>query len=291
MKTRIVPESNYKSIWLPSGKTIRIAIDSNNPITELKHPEFYDIKLTEKCLGKCKWCYQNSNETDKHYENITDKLRRFFGSMEKKDLPYQIAYGGGEPTEHPEFSEAMRITKEEFDICPNYTTNGMWAIDEEKSKKIVETTKNYCGGVAISTHPHLNKYWKSAAKKFVENGVRLNFHVIISDKKSIDRFIKIFNEWKDKVEYFVLLPYGNVGKAAENRKKIAWDYLVKVFPKEDASQIAFGANFYPYLMKGELDIKVSLYEPEIMSKYVDLKDDGYMYASSFSDKILKEKLF
>lgn len=50
---------------------------------------------------------------------------------------------------------------------------------------------------------------------------------------------------------------------------------------ENQSQIAFGANFYPYLLKGGHNIKVALYEPEIMSKFLDLKDMK-VYPSSFN---------
>ena len=34
----------------------------------------------------------------------------------------------------------------------------------------------------------------------------INMHYIISDKKSVDDFIKIYNQYKDIVLYFVLLP-------------------------------------------------------------------------------------
>jgi len=83
---------------------------------------------------------------------------------------------------------------------------------------------------------------------------------------------------QDKIDYFVLLPYGNQGRA-EN-KEIDWEYLVTKLP-DNQSQIAFGANFYPYLCNGGHNIKVSLYEPEIMSKFLDLKDMS-LYTSSFN---------
>lgn len=288
MKIRTAPESNYKSIWLESGKTMRFAIDPSKPITELQHPEFFDIKLTGHCAGKCPQCYMDSNITDVHYDNVVGKLRQLFNSIPKDQQVYQIAYGGGEPTSHPEFAEVLRVTKEEFDITPNYTTNGMF-IDTPQWFEVVEATKKYAGGVAISCHPHLKSQWSVAANLFIANKIRLNFHNIISDKESIDAFLEIFKEWKDRVEYFVLLPYGNVGRAVP--KEIDWDYFVKVFPKENKEQIAFGANFYPYLLRGELDVKVSLYEPEIMSKFITLEGTGAMYKSSFSSEILKKDLF
>jgi len=290
MKTRVAEESNYKSIYLDSGKTIRIAINPYMDITELEYPEFYDIKITSNCEGNCTKCYMNSNETDLHYENSVEKLRNFFNSIPEEHLPYQIAYGGGEPTSSPEFNDIMKMTKEEFNIIPNFTTNGMWALkfSKEEINKHLEVVKKYCGGVAVSCHDHLKKYWTTASNLYLENNIRLNFHIIISDKESIDEFIEIYNEWKDKVEYFVLLPYTNVGRAKNNPKDINWEYFKENFKKIDnKSKIAFGANFYPYLKNNELDVKISLYEPEILSKFLDLKD-GNVYKSSFAvDKPIK----
>lgn len=276
IKTRIFPENNYKAIWC-NGKTLRFAIEPSLPITELEYPEFYDIKVTGNCLGNCPYCYMDSKQ-EQHYENIISKVRNFFKGMTSNQLPFQVALGGGEPTSHPDFIELLKVLKEEFDICPNYTTNGMFVSDPELLHKVIFNTKQYCGGVAVSCHPHLTNYWKAAALGFSNNKIRLNFHIIISDKESIDYFKEIYNEWKDKVEYFVLLPYGNQGRA--EKKEIDWEYLVQSLP-ENQSKIAFGANFYPYLLKGVHNIKVSLYEPELMSKFLDLKDMR-IYPSSFN---------
>lgn len=289
MKTRCVPESNYKSIWLESGKTMRFAIDPSKPITELEYPEFYDIKLTAHCGANCPQCYMDSKPSDPHYENVVEKLRELFSRTPVDQQVYQIAFGGGEPTSHPDFTEVLRMTKEEYDITPNYTTNGMWIDDLQKKENILRATKMYAGGVAISCHPHLNETWARAAKAYIASGIRLNFHNIISDRKSIDTFLEIFYKWKEFIEYFVLLPYGNIGRAEP--KDIDWDYFISVFPKENKEQIAFGANFYPYLLRGELDVNVSLYEPEIMSKFISLEGNGSLYKSSFSSEILKDNLF
>lgn len=286
IKTRIEEKANYKSVWCNS-KTVRFAIDPSKPITELEWPEFFDIKLTGNCLGKCPQCYMDS-KPEKHYENIVGKTRKFFNSIPKENLPYQIAYGGGEPTSHPDFLDVLKVTKEEYDVCPNYTTNGMWVDDKEKTKNLLTATKKYCGGVAVSCHPHLRQYWELASNEYVNSGIKLNFHIIISDKESIDYFREIYDEWKVKVDYFVLLPYGAQGRAVQ--KDINWDYLVSKLPEEQ-SKIAFGANFYPYLLKGGHNIKISLYEPEIMSKFITLEGTGKMYKSSFSNEVVKENLF
>lgn len=281
IKTRIEEESNYRAVWC-NGKTLRFQIDHTKPIIELKYPEFYDLKVTGNCEGKCPWCYMDS-QPEEHYENIIQKAKDFFGPMTTNQRPFQVALGGGEPTSHPDFLKLLKLLKEEFDICPNYTTNGMWCYPDdlyitEKEFNLLDYTKRYCGGVAISCHPHLKQYWEEAADLYYHNDTKLNFHLIISDKESINNFVSIYNNWKNKVDYFVLLPYGNQGRAPY--KEINWEYLVKSLP-EDSSKIAFGANFYPYLLKGDHNIKISLYEPEIMSKFIDMKDMK-IYPSSFN---------
>lgn len=291
IKIRKEEEANYRAIWC-NGKTLRFAIDPKQPIKELKYPEFYDIKVTGNCEGACPWCYMDS-KPESHYSDIIEKTRKFFSNIPRENLPFQIAAGGGEPTSHPDFLEWIKMLKEEFDICPNYTTNGMWCrsdvFEPQKQADLLYTTKKYCGGVAISCHPHLRGYWEEAAQLYVNNGIKLNFHIIISDKQSIDEFTEIYKVWSDKVDYFVLLPYGNQGRAS--KKEINWEYLLQVLP-ENKNQIAFGANFYPYLLKGGHDITISLYEPELMSKFITLEGNGALYYSSFSvDKPITTNLF
>ncbi|MCP4703554.1 MAG: radical SAM protein, partial [candidate division Zixibacteria bacterium] len=246
IKTREFPESNYRGIWY-RGKTLRIALDPKKPITELEYPEFYDVKITGKCEGECPWCYMDSKKEDKHFTNIVEKVNNYFGPMSINERPFQVACGGGNPNEHPDFIEVLEAFKD-LGIEPNYTTNGMGLTDD-----ILNATKKYCGGVAVSCHPHLEYHWKKAAWQLSDHGVRLNFHNIISDRKSIDDFKNIYDKWKDVVEYFVLLPYGNQGRAPD--KEINWEYLLTKLP-ENTSQIAFGANFYPYLLAGGHNIKV-----------------------------------
>lgn len=271
IKTRCFPESNYKAVFL-NGKTIRMALDSFKPITELKYPEFYDVKITGKCEGNCPWCYQDSKSEDEHYDNVLPKIDCFFGRMTENQKPFQVALGGGEPTLHPQFIDILK----EFDslgIMPNYTTNAMHMTDD-----IINATMQYCGGIAISCHEHLYSHWKPFLHWIGGGEIKVNLHIIISDKESIDRFRDIFYKHKDIVDHFVLLPHVAQGRASS--KNLQCEYLFNEIDKLNTKKVAFGALFYPYLLKNQKRFDVSLYEPEIMSKYLDLKDMR-LYKSSF----------
>ena len=267
VKTRIHKENNYKALFV-NGKTLRIKLDSKKPMTELKYPEFYDVKITDKCYGNCPYCYQNSTSDNDHY-NILDNIKSFFGNMSVNERPFQVAIGGGEPTLHPDFFECLE-TFYNLGIMPNYTTNGM-----SISNELIENTKKYCGGVAVSIHRHL----KQNIDKLINEQIKLNLHIMISDKESIDYFFKIYEKYKNKIEYFVLLPIVNFGRAKEY--KIDDKYLFdKLYDLKDTKKITFGAMFHPYLKKNKF-MGLSLYDPEMFSKYLDMKDMS-LHKSSFS---------
>ena len=281
MKTRTFPNENYKAVYM-NGKTMRFLHDNTQPMKELKYSEFYDVKITNKCNGKCPYCYQDSTPDNDSTQNMVDRIRNYFEPMSTNERPFQVAIGGGEPTLHPSFIEILK-TVYDLGITPNYTTNGMHI-----SPEIVVATKKYCGGVAITCHKHLNEHWRRAHTYFTDNGVKTNFHIVISDRKSVNEFFKIYKEFKGKVDYFVLLPYIVKGRAKP--VKIEYKYLFHLldFIKDetDISDIAFGAKFYEHEKKLK-QLNVSLYEPEIMSKYLDFVEMK-KYNSSFDDEPIGE---
>ena len=276
IKKRVERESNYSAIFI-NGKTLRMPLDPKKGIVELKYPEFYDVKLNSICYGKCKNCYMDSRDTGFNYKAL-ENLRIFFEPMNQNQRPFQIAYGGGEPTLHPDFCSILEYTHS-LGIVPNYTTNGMF-IDEYNCDKIVEATKKYSMAVALSCHSHLEIFWKRAAMLFFRNKIKTNFHVIISDKESVDNFLKIYNEYTGSVLYFVLLPLTAKGRCKE--ANVEHEYLFDELSKlDDIKDVAFGANFYPMLKTTKHKFDLSLYPPEIMSKFLDLKDNK-IYKSSFA---------
>jgi hypothetical protein len=66
--------------------------------TKSETPELVDLKLTDKCSEGCSFCYQNSSPEGKHADltNVKNLLRGF-----RDYHVFEVAIGGGEPTEYP----------------------------------------------------------------------------------------------------------------------------------------------------------------------------------------------
>jgi len=277
VKKRELPESNYSAVYV-DGSTIRIPIDPQKEITELEWPEFYDVGINSLCYGSCSYCYTCATNKGENFNKILDKTWEFFGSMTENNRPFQVALGGsGEPTLHPDLPQLLRLYND-LGIVPNYTTNGMHLDD-----CILDATVNYCGGVAVTIHNHLEKHWRRAIRELNEAKVRLNVHYVVSDEESIFKLHNLYHELRGEVEYFVLLPMMPVGFASGadpvNYHALGL-WMENVYQNKD---IAFGSQAYEFLKKHP-EYGCSLYPPEIMSKYLVMDDNMNIYNNSFDMK-------
>jgi len=74
-------------------------------------PELADISISNYCSKQCNFCYRNSGPSGdfmsiKDYGFVLDNL-----SDKKWGKVFQVALGGGEPTEHPDFIKILEITR------------------------------------------------------------------------------------------------------------------------------------------------------------------------------------
>lgn len=271
MRKRQFPERNYKAVFDPvSGETLRLRFDNNKPISRLEFPELLDISLGTKCLGHCSYCYANSKSEGTLYEDCVYKINGWFGKMSENERPFQVAIGGGgEPTLHPEFIPIL-LTFKGLGIVPNYTTNGM-----HLTPRIVEATRKYCGGVAVSCHEHLLPHWLKAVEMFCELGVKVSLHVMIGHRRgSVEQFWAIYDRYVNMVSNFVLLPYQAIGRGeptcfTDLECNLLFDTLLIKKP----TKVSFGALFYNLLQaRPDLckSLDIAIYEPEVMSGYVKL---------------------
>lgn len=279
VKVRSFPEDNYKAIFV-GGKTYRFLHDPRKPLaSEITYPEFYDVAINSWCAGGCDYCYVAAKETGIHYRDVLGKIEAVFGSMDENQRPFQVALGGeGEPTSHPAFREVLRKFRS-LGIAPNYTTNGM-----HLNSEIMDATLESESGVAVSIHPHLKEHWTKALVDYGKENVRLNTHIVISNAATINFFWKMFDRYRDSVEYFVLLPY--MSNRLAPYKEVDLEHLEKTMDDRmgDLEQVAFGSNLYQFLLDTGNRYNASLYEPESVSGYLILDDPIGFYEDSHGMK-------
>lgn len=290
MGVRYDDSKNYMAVKV--GKlTTRYCDADKGTITELDYPEFYDVDIFtlknddpkyKSCHAECPYCYLDAGKSCGYVKNAAEVVDACFAHMDMNQRPFQVALpGSGESTDHPELEDILAKFRE-LCIEPNCTTNGIWA-DKEWDKYYAMFEK-YCGGIAVTCHDHLKKYWNILFDKYAaaKSKIVLNTHHLIHSKESIDNFIELFKKHSGIINTFVLLPLETSGRQKTD-VVIEWDYLVERLAElPSMNTIAFGANFYPYLKDHPiLSKKVDIYEPEIMSGFLRLEDKT-TYLSSFN---------
>lgn len=268
---RIREQGKYKSFFTNSFKTIRL---SNEPP---QTPELLDVAINDKCLANCPYCYTSALKSGNNYDNIIEKAEEIWGGIPLNDRPFQIAIGGaGEPTLHPKFKSFVKKVRE-LEIIPNYTTNGMHLTDD-----LLAYTEWFCGGVALSWHPHIKKVFEKAITKLSQIDTKLNVHVIVGQENSLQQLQEMYDKYKYIVEYFVILPYQAVGRGKRIETDKVWMDTFKWIESVNSKKFAFGALFYDFLQKNDIPLQMSIYNPDVYSGYVMLNDNyKKIYKSSY----------
>lgn len=225
-------------------------------------------------------CYQDSRPRRRHApKELVEQVIKGFDVP-----PYQIAIGGGEPTEHPDFPEILRKARE-LGTVPNYTTNGAKLLPE-----IVEATNEVCGGVAMTFHAFKGLDWFIEHYLALKNAlkVQVNVHVIADQSvaKNIDALISRISE-TGPLRIVLLAYYPDVGRATFEGimpKQIYMKDLPEAIMKalEVGYQIAFSEGMLPFILsRPEMGIRSDFFmrSEGYFSCYFDSK--GRISESSF----------
>lgn len=127
-------------------------------------PELLDVSITNYCERGCDFCYRGSNKNGKSMS--LELYEKILKNAEQTGV-FQIAIGGGNPNQHPQFIEILKLTRK-YGIIPSYTTNG-----QGMTKEIYEASKKYAGAVAVSWYSPSDD-----AKKVIKN-CRLSLYLVI----------------------------------------------------------------------------------------------------------------
>jgi radical SAM protein with 4Fe4S-binding SPASM domain len=134
-------------------------------------PELMDIAITNWCDRDCPMCYRNSDHNGQHM-SVSDYHLIMAQAAELGVL--QVALGGGNPNQHPDFCRILECTRRHFAIVPSYTTNGRGL-----SVKVVDASAEFCGAVAVSAYPPFDETSR-AIQTLVAAGVRTNVHFVLT---------------------------------------------------------------------------------------------------------------
>ncbi len=203
------PQEHYSTLFNPTTGFFARVEDRGypEPFWSEHGPELIDISITNWCDRDCAICYRGSGKHGSHmplveYEMILRQAAAI-GTM-------QVALGGGNPNQHPEFIEILRITREGFGVVPSYTTNGRGL-----TSSVLDSSASLCGAVAVSAYEPYDEA-AVAVELLVEAGARVNIHFVLS-ASSIETAVAWLREpprFLERVNAVVFLNYKPVGRGS-----------------------------------------------------------------------------
>lgn len=204
---RQYPEQHYSVLFNQrTGFLARVEEHGyKEPFWSWHGPELLDIAITNWCDRECVMCYRSSSRFGKHmsvsdYENIMQQARELH--------VFQVALGGGNPNQHPDFCRILKLTREKYDIVPSYTTNGRGLTEE-----VLKASRAYCGAVAVSAYNPFEEMI-DAIDALTRYGIKVNIHFVL-DSTSVEialRWLETPPSFLDSVNAVVFLNYKPVGR-------------------------------------------------------------------------------
>jgi len=182
----------------------------DEPFWSWHGPELLDISITNWCDKGCVFCYRKSDESGQHmsledYETVMQQAQQM--------QVFQAALGGGNPNQHPDFCEILCLTREQYGIVPNYTTNGRGLTDN-----VLKATKKHCGAVAVSVY-YPYEETRKAIDALVSYEVKTNIHFILSGQSiatAID-WLESPPDFLDKINALVFLNWKPIGRYSSHK--------------------------------------------------------------------------
>lgn len=204
---RKYPESNYIVFFdRSSGAFFRLGQSEGSPFYNVKAPELLDISITNYCERGCSFCYRSSSINGKHMD--IEEYTRLVKEAQQLGV-LQIALGGGNPNQHPDFIEILRVTRE-HSIIPSYTTNGQGMNDE-----IYKATKEYCGALAVSWYsPYIDAL--EVIERSNENNIKINIHFMLNQSTIKEAISLLHNELiLNRVNAVIFLNYKPIHSSSD----------------------------------------------------------------------------
>lgn len=193
-------------------------------------PYLMDIKVTNKCNAGCPFCYQDS-VPDGGHANLRD-LVRVLGTL--KHYPFQIAIGGGEPTEWLMLREFC-VWCRENGIVPNTS------VGPAADRQVLSRVAKLMGAVGVSFNHRPGEAAKNVAV-VKKAGARVHVHYVVSEKSIawITNFLQ-HDAWFLPVDAFIFLSWKPVGRAHDDAPPTDAQLMTLFVTCRDAG-VSFGVD-------------------------------------------------
>lgn len=267
---------NYTVEIYDDGTKIR---ETEEETFEASFPENIDIKITNKCLNNCNFCYESSSPEGKHGNLNVDFIKSLH--------PYtELAIGGGNPLSHPDLYEFLKVLKENK-IIANIT------IRQNDFLNNLELLKNYTDnkllyGIGVSLIEPTDEFIKEIQQ--FPNAV---IHTI-AGLLTKEQLIKLFNK-KLKI---LILGYKTRGKGENYKHEFEKDIFLNIeFLKQNILKLTplFKVVSFDNLAIEQLELQKQI-NPKVWEEFY-MGDDGKhtMYVDlvkqTFSKNSLSEERF
>ena len=235
-------------------------------------PELADISISNRCGKGCSFCYRDS-----HPDGALMSLDAYAYTLDSLTSPvwgpvFQVALGGGEPLEHPDFLAMLDLTRERG-IVANFTTNGL-LLDDAWARALVGRV----GAVALSA-ASVADIPSDKIRLLSRAGVRTNLHFVLSRRSLRDAIEILEGRHEDLLEGLSAIVFlthkprgrGGVSDCLEYGSPELEQFLSLTKESRSRTPIGFDACFVPpVLHHGCADPRtVDACECGFFSVYVD----------------------
>lgn len=259
-----------------TGIAVRWGKNDKEPFWREEGPELLDISITDYCERECEFCYRKANRYGNFMEfSLYEKILQ---QAEKVGVQ-QIALGGGNPNQHPDFISFLKMAREHH-IVASYTTNGQGMTEE-----IYKATKKYGGAVAVSWYyPYCDAM--KVIEKCGKQGIPVNIHFVLHKESLLEALSLLQSEkiiW-NYVNAIIFLNYKPLGvriyEGLQDDKN--FDHFLKSAISFEKCKIGFDSCMISWLMKNKeliAEESVDFCEAGRFSAFISEK--GFMYPCSF----------
>ena len=261
---------------------IRLMVEDGDPIPEW--PELIDVKITNKCNHRCKFCYMDSNKNGGEADIY---LLYSFVTEASKLGRIEFSIGGGNVLEYSRLEDLLSFIKDKNCIA-NITINAKDCDRIIKDEGLLKTLQETVSGVGISCFsPKDVECAYKLRKRWGNRGFRYHFKTdfvihTIPEYLGVEKTVEIMDAAQGKFRVLFLGYKTNGRGASQKYHTFSNKDLTTITEHRYVSVDTTFANRYLDFLKANYDIDktITLNEGEY-SMYFDAVT-GRIYKSSYS---------